>query len=81
MYSCCSFSLLKAIAISFSLLFAIVFKIKKNTTITIAIVGRMITIRRAIEKRHHEPIYKPDTKKLRKEVKSEKFAIAKLEER
>ena len=47
--------------ICFSLLFAIVFKNEKTTTITIAIFTRAITIFGAIEKRSHEPLYKFDT--------------------
>ena len=39
------------------------------TTIAVAIVGRAITIHGAIQKRSHEPIYKPNTK-----------IVAKLEE-
>ena len=61
-------------AISFPLLFAIAFKIKKRV-ITIAIVGIAIIKRRAIKKRSHESIYKNDTKNEAKELR------AKLEER
>ena len=52
---CCSFLLLKAIAIRFPLPFAIAYKI-----------GRAINIRITILKRSHEPIYKPDTKNYAK---------------
>ena len=56
--SCHSFSLLKAIAIRFSLLFSI--RAKRATTIDIAKVGRAITIWEATQKRSHESMYKND---------------------
>ena len=79
---CRSFSLLEAIAISFPLNFSITFKIEKEaTTIAIVIVGRAITIRRAIQKRSHESIKKNDTKNEAKRLRTTTFAIAKSQER
>jgi hypothetical protein len=49
------------IAINFPLLFAI----------AIAIVRSAITIWRAIQKRSHEPIYKPDTKNEAKTLRAQ----------
>ena len=57
---------------SFSLLKAIV---------TVAIVGRAITIWEAIQKRSYEPIYKTHTKIEAKRLRVTTFALAKLEER
>ena len=54
----CSFSLLKAIAICVLLLFAV------------AIVERAITVKEAIQKRSHEPIYKTNTKIEAKELRA-----------
>ena len=66
--------LLKAIGLSFPLLFAFAFKIeKKETALAIAIVGRAITIQRAIQERSHESMFKADKKKWSKEVKSDNF--------
>ena len=61
------------IAICVILLFVIAFKKVK--------VGIAITIWEAIQKRSHEPIYKTYKKKISKGLKSDNFAIAKLEER
>ena len=49
--------------------------------LAVAIVGRAITVWEAIQKRSHEPIYKNLYKKWSKGIKSDNFAIAKLEER
>ena len=43
------------------------------TTIDVAIVERAVTKERAIQKKWFEPIYKTDTKKLRKEIKSNNY--------
>ena len=47
------------------------------TTIAVAIVGRVITIWVAIQKRSHEPIYKTHTKIEAKRLRATTFAIAK----
>ena len=49
---------------------------KYVSTIAIVIVGRAITIRRAIQKRRNEPMYKYEVKRLNVTT----FAISKLEE-
>ena len=77
-YSWRFFLLLKAIAISFALHFATPLRLKNATTIAFAIVGRAITIRRAIQKISHE-IYKTDTKNEAWRLRATTFAIAKLE--
>ena len=61
-----------------SLLFAIAFKSKRATTITVVIVGRVKTIRRAIQKKNYEPMYKMDTKNYEKAVKSDIFCFRKV---
>ena len=49
---------------SFPLLLLLFLRFKKRTTIAvITIVGRAITIGRAIQKGNHEPIYKPNAKR------------------
>ena len=48
------------------------------TTIDVAIVGRAITIREAIQKRSQVSIYKTDTKNVAKSLGATTFAIAKL---
>jgi hypothetical protein len=80
--SCCSFSLLKAIAKKLLLLFANAFKSVKERQLllSVAIVGRVITIWEAIQKRSHEPIYKTNTKIEAKRLRATTFAIVKLEE-
>ena len=52
-----------------------------TTTIADAIVGRALTIWKAIQKRSHEPINKTHTKIEAKRLRATTFAIAKLEER
>ena len=47
----------------------------------VAIVGRVLTIWEAIQKKSHEPIYKTYTKIEAKRLRATNFAIAKLEER
>ena len=69
--SCRSFSIIKAIAINFSLLFTIAFKIEK--------CNNVITLCRAIENRTYEPIYN-NTKKEAKRLRATTFAITRLEE-
>ena len=59
-----------AIAILFHFLFAITL-----------IVGSVITIQRAIQKRSYDNIYKPDTKNEAKRLRATIFAITELEER
>ena len=49
-------------------------------TIAVAIVGRVITMWEAMQKRSHEPIYKNHTKIQAKRLRATTFAIAKLEE-
>ena len=51
------------------------------TTICIAIFGRAMTIRGAIQKRKHESIYKTNTKSEAKKLIVATFAIVTLEER
>ena len=51
------------------------------TTIDIAIVGRAITMLRAIKKKSNESMYKTDTKNEAKRSRATTFAVAKLEER
>ena len=54
---------------------------KKSHNFAIAIVGRAITIWRAIEKRSHAPIYKTNAKNIIiKGLGATTFAVAKLEE-
>ena len=48
---------------------------------TIAIVGRVIAIWEAIQKRSYEPIYKTPTKIEAKRLRATTFAIEKFEER
>ena len=55
-------------------------RLKKATTVTIAIVGIAITIQRAIEKRSHESMCKTDTKGEAKRLRTTTFALAKLKE-
>ena len=69
-------SIFLAIKISFPLLFAIDFKIEKETTIAIAIVGRAINVRRAIQKRIDESMYKINTSNEAKRLRATTFAIA-----
>ena len=54
---------------------------KRATTIAAAIVGRAITIWKAIQKNRHERIYKTNTKIEAKILRATTFAIAKLKER
>ena len=68
-----SFSPFKAIAISFHFFCNPLWEGRIATTITVAIVGRAITICGALEQGSHEPTYKTDTKKLSKEIKSDNF--------
>ena len=74
-----SFLLLKAIAISFPLLFAIAIKIEKSDNYRDSIIGKAINIWRAIQKRSYEPIYKFNAKNKAKRLRATTFAIAKLE--
>jgi hypothetical protein len=53
---------------------------KRATTIAVTIVGRVITIWEAIQKRNHEPIYKTYIKIEAKRLKATYLAITKLEE-
>ena len=67
-YSCCSLSLLEAIAKRFPLHLAP------------AIVGRAITIWKAIQKRRHEPVYKTNTRNEANTLRATTFDIKKMEE-
>ena len=49
-------------------------------SITFSIVGRLITIWEATQKRSHEPILKTNTKNEAKRLRATTFAITKLEE-
>ena len=50
------------------------------TTFAVTIVGRVVTIREAIQKRSHEPIYKTYAKVEAKRLRATTFAIGKFEE-
>ena len=52
------------------------FSINPCKVITVAIVGRAITIWEAIQKRSHEPIYKTHTNIEAKRLRATTFAIA-----
>ena len=49
------------------------------TTFDNAIIGRVISIKRAIEKRSHESIFKTVKNKISKEVDSNDFCYCKVE--